>query len=154
MPLPHRFTVCLFALTTLLPACTTPPSVSPLLDVVDKALTQEADCLQADQAREDARLAQARAALDAGLADDLTEHPAPQTPWLLDEAHAYARAREELMHQEMTTRNELTRRADNLATARQAQARARAILDQQDRLLTQALQGLRLWNLPPVTTQP
>jgi len=121
--------------------CTTPPSVAPLLRVVNQALQQEASYLQAEETREMQRLAQARAAIEAGFVADLNQQAQPDKPWILDAARAYTAACEELVRQDATLHKELAQRADNLQAATTAQQRALNILEQQDALLTQTLNG-------------
>ena len=154
-------TVLFLLLTLALPACTTPPSVTPLLRLTHEALHAEAQRLAADTARDRAHLDAVRRSLAAGYDADLAQRDAITADWARDAAEAYAAAREALVRHELALRHERELRADNLAAAAEATERAIALLEQQDALITGATR-MNAWRLlrkpivftPPQETQP
>ncbi|MCC7145148.1 MAG: hypothetical protein IT443_01745 [Phycisphaeraceae bacterium] len=127
-----------------LAACTTPPSVAPLLRIVEKSLTQEQMLLQEDLARAQEYLRQQRAALADAFEADLQLKVALDRQWVLEATEVYAAAREELTRHEMILARQSEQRIDNLKVAEQARQRALAVLEQQDQLATGVL-GWSVW---------
>jgi len=137
--------VCAVQAATGISGCATPPSVDPLLDVVDGALKQEAALVTADAARDGEALAQARAGREAGFEADLRQRQTLEAEWVLSASRLYAAALVELGRHEARLADQRRVRLENLAVAREAQGRARELLAQQDALL--GALGLDLWRL-------
>ncbi|MEX0775198.1 MAG: hypothetical protein WD042_05730 [Phycisphaeraceae bacterium] len=131
-------------LALLVPGCTTPPSIAPLLRVVDQALADEAAHLDADAARDAAAMQQSRAMLADAYEADLKQTADLSPQWVLDATDAYVAAREIVLRHEFDLQAQRRQRADNLAAARQAQQRAMQLLERQDELVTGAMNRLRL----------
>ncbi|MCE9590156.1 MAG: hypothetical protein K8S99_06495 [Planctomycetes bacterium] len=127
-------------------ACTSPPSVSPLLRVVDDAVRREAELVRDDMERDGLRVAQARRSLEEAFMADLRDRPVLDQPWVLDAVRGYTAACEELVRHEMNLRGGRERRAENLLAAAEAQRRAIELIERQDALITGAT-GLDLWRL-------
>ncbi len=128
--------------------CGSPPAVTPLLRLADAAMRDEAQHIDTDIARLRASTDQSRCALDDAFAADLEQTAAPTKAWVLEAAQVYAAAREQLaMHQMQAEQAYAIRRA-NLLDASRAQRRAIALIERQDRLLTNTV-GVDLWRLLP-----
>ncbi len=138
--------VVLVALALILSACASPPSVTPLLTVVNQALADEVAALVVDGQRDGARVNELRDNLADAFARDLQETPELSPRWVTEASEGYALAREALLRHELTLAEERQRRTENLRVARQAQDRALELLQQQDKLLTDTLR-LDLWHL-------
>ena len=124
-------------LLLLLPGCTSPPAVIPLLEVTRRTLDGEAQRLAADAERDAAYFAQSRATLEEAYQLDLTQRETLDTPWVAEATAAYVAAREELVRAEARAAAARAQRADNLRAAAEAQGRAMGLLEQQDRWLNQ-----------------
>ena len=125
--------------------CTTPPAAPRLLAVVDGVLEQEGVLVREEESRDAEMLAQARAGLEAGFEADLRSQTQLQAEWVLSASRVYAAALVELGKHEAKLAEERRVRLENLEVAREAQERARQLLEQQDALLGAA--GLDLWKL-------
>ena len=127
--------------------CGSPPSVVPVMQVVEATLRSEAESLAAVQASRDRLyLEQARRQLDEGYRRDLSSTDALSPQWVESATAVYVAAREALLRQEIELARQRQTRVDNLELAAQAQGRALAILQRQDNLLRQTL-GLDLWRI-------
>lgn len=126
--------------------CATPPSVVPLLQLVDMELQAEALRLEEESDRDAAMIGQARERLSAGFEADLEQVEFPSVEWIRSASEAYAVAREALARHEMELQDARRRRADNLRAASEAQRRAILLLTQHDQLIIQTL-GIDLWEL-------
>ncbi len=134
--------------------CGSPPSVLPAMRVVEATLRAEADRLEAGQAQRDGQyLQQARADLARGFGDDLRAAEALDVEWIDRATRVYVAAREALLRQELALARQREVRAENLRLAAAAQARAMAVLQQQDRLLQRTL-GLDLWRIDFSSVEP
>lgn len=126
--------------------CVSPPSVAPLMRVVDRAMRAEAGAMAADAQRDAAMIAQGRAALADAYAADLARAEPPDPAWVLDATEVYVAAREALIRHELALAAERAARRERLLAASQAQQRALSLLEQQDRLITDTV-GADLWRL-------
>ena len=126
--------------------CTSPPSVSMLLRVTEKAMLDEAARLDDDATRNAAQATQSRQSLASAFDADLAQVQTLNAQWVKDAAEGYAAAREALVRNELQTQTEWSQRASNLRTAAQAQDRALQLLEQQDTLVLQVT-GLNFWRL-------
>ena len=127
-----------------LTACTSPPSVTPLLRATDRALEAEARHLQTDLAQTQQSLNQSRLTLEQGFIKDLETQTILDKQWVLEASELYAVAREQLLIHQMEIERQYQHRRDNLELASQAQQRAITLLENQDRLITHTL-GFDLW---------
>ncbi len=144
---PVPLAICLL----MAPGCGSPPSVVPVMQVVERTLRQEAESLGAVQATRDRLyLQQARQQLDEGYRRDLADTNALSPQWVQSATTVYVAAREALLRQELELARQRQTRIDNLQLAAQAQGRAVALLQRQDNLLRQTL-GLDLWRLDPTS---
>jgi len=114
--------------------CASPPSVVPLLTVVDKALAAEGNALETDAERREAWFEQSRRALADAFEADLAAQSELERQWVRDHAGVYAAAREALARREIVQQQALQTRRENLAVARDAQRRAIQLIQRQDRL--------------------
>lgn len=130
--------------------CGAPPSVAPLLRVTDTALRAEAQHIDSDIARLRISADQSRAALDHGFALDLEHVESLDKLWVIEAAQGYAAAREQLALHEARAAQVYADRRDNLMAAAEAQRRALALLEQQDRLIHDVI-GVDLWRSMPWT---
>ena len=131
--------------------CGSPPSVVPVMQVVEQTLLTEARTLAAaESARDRLYLEQARQQLEDGYRRDLASAEALSPRWVESATSVYVAAREALLRQELALAAQRQTRVDNLQLAAQAQGRAVALLQRQDNLLAQTL-GLDLWRLDPVS---
>jgi hypothetical protein len=122
--------------------------------VVEATLRAEADRLGAGQAQRDGLyLQQARADLARGFGDDLRAAETLDVEWIDRATRVYVAAREALLRQELALARQREVRAENLRLAAAAQARAMAVLQQQDRLLQRTL-GLDLWRIDFSSVEP
>ncbi len=128
----------------MLIGCTSPPAVTPLLRATATALEDEATRLEADRARAAEHGRQTRAALDDAFAADLDTVDVIEKRWALEAAQMYAAARERVALHQRDVQAELAARQDNLRLAAEAQRRAIALLEQQDRLIVETV-GVDVW---------
>ena len=127
--------------------CGSPPSVVPVMQVVEATLQREAQSLsQVQAARDRLYLEQARRQLDEGYRRDLASTQALSPQWVESATSVYVAAREALLRQEIELARQRETRVENLQLAAQAQGRAVALLQRQDNLLRQTL-GLDLWRI-------
>ena len=141
---------CVLAAATMagaLAGCGSPPSVTPLMRVVDESLQAELDHLTLDAADAEKLLAERQGALKRAMELDVREQPALAPDWVLDQAGLYVTAREAVLSSHLAEQQSRLIRLDNLRAAREAQARAIELLEKQDALLDRTL-GLDLWRLP------
>lgn len=159
---PCRFGLPRLAATLLLlpgaagwAGCGSPPSVVPVLRVVERAMLDEAQRIETyDAQRDQLMLDDARLRLRDGYLADLNTTDTLDPSWVDSATEIYVAAREALVWQEIDLAQQRQTRQDNLRDAARAQARAIAILQQQDRLLQQTV-GLDLWRLEaPQTDSP
>lgn len=130
-----------------IPGCGSPPSVVPVLQVVERTLIHEADALvSVEAARDRLYLEQSRRQLDEGYRRDLQDTDQLSPQWVESATTVYVAAREALLRQELELARQRQTRADNLRLAAQAQGRAVGLLQRQDNLLRQTL-GLDLWRI-------
>ncbi len=141
-----RRCVGVVALTLSLTGCGTPPAVTPLLRVAERAMADELAHVEADRRRDAARLEASRDALRRAFDADLETVEALTADWVRDAVGVYVIAREELAAHGAALRAERDRRAENLAVARGALDRAGALLERQDALLGEA-RGGGAWDL-------
>lgn len=134
------------AMFLALSACTTPPSVSPLLRLAQRAMHAEADRILADTERDAERFERVRASLSAAFDADLRQRGELDAAWVRDAAEVYAAARAALARQEAALAHARDQRARNLATAAAATGRALRILERRDALVTGAT-GVDLWEM-------
>lgn len=128
--------------------CGSPPSVVPVLRIVESALEQEASRVQSvDAARDQQFFASTRRDLEAAYRADLNETSSLTPDWIESATLVYVTAREQLLRQELQRAAQRDTRAENLRTASAAQSRAISILEQQDRLLQRF--GVDLWRMTP-----
>lgn len=137
--------VLVVMVASLLTGCTTPPGAARLLAVVDGVLEHEEELVKEDASRDGEMLAQARAAMEAGFEADLRSQQQLDRDWVLSASRVYAAALVELGRHEAKLAEGRRVRLENLAVAREAQGRARQLLEQQDALL--GAMGLDLWKL-------
>jgi len=142
----HITTALLGAAAFITAGCTSPPSVTPLLRIVDGVMREEAQRLSEESARDKQSVDQARRMLEAGFEADLRERGVLEAPWVRDAVAVYAAAREELALHEMRVAMERQQRATNLLAAASAQRRAIELIEGQDALLLRAT-GLDIWRL-------
>ncbi|MEM1027673.1 MAG: hypothetical protein AAGJ38_06290 [Planctomycetota bacterium] len=140
-----RGVLCLLLL--LLSACGSPPSVVPVLRVVEQAMLDEADRLkQFDTERDQQLLDYSRERLRQAYLADLQSRQTLDPAWIESATDVYVAAREALAWQEIDLARQRQTRQDNLRDAAEAQAQAIAILQQQDRLFQQTV-GIDLWQV-------
>ena len=132
--------------------CASPPSVTPLLAVVEQTLRAEADDLQTDAARLDEQYAGQRQSLRAGFEADLAGRTPLEPAWVAEHVRVYVAACEALAEAHIKQRHALAQRRANLRDAATAQQRAAALLERQDKLFEQ-VPDLRRW-LNASTTSP
>ncbi|NBC10749.1 MAG: hypothetical protein GVY24_03320 [Planctomycetes bacterium] len=118
--------------------------MTPLLRATAAALENEAAQLDTDRLRVAEHGRQTRAALDDAFAADLDTVEAMDRRWVLEAAQAYAAAREAVTLHEHDARAALDARETNLRRAAEAQRRAIALLEQQDRLIVETV-GVDVW---------
>lgn len=142
----HITAALLGAMALLTAGCVSPPSVAPLLRIVDEAMREEAARLRDESARDKQGVDQARRMLEAGFEADLRDRGGLDAPWVRDAVAVYAAAREELALHEVRLAMERQQRAANLLAAASAQRRAIELIEGQDTLILRAT-GLDLWRL-------
>ena len=136
----------LFLLVLARGGCAAPPSVVPLLRVVDQALTREANRLAEDGARDVQFIEQTRRSLEAAFDADLLQTDQLSVQWVRDAVGVYVSAQEALLRHEMKLQTDRGQQKENLLAAAQAQRRAISLIEQQDQLITQAV-GFDLWRI-------
>ena len=127
-----------------LTGCASPPSVSPLMQVVEQTLQQEQVMLQTDQQRATAWMDQQRATLAAAFDADMNEQQTLDKTWVHDQVAVYVAAREALLRHELELQRQHEQRRQNLADAMAAQQRAMQMIEQQDALLA-SVPDVRRW---------
>lgn len=147
---PHRWTMAATIVVTSLAffvaGCTAPPSVLPLLDASERAMALEITHLATDQERDAQWIAQTRRSLEQAYEADLAQVEVLTPQWVHDATSVYVLAREALVRHEVELLAQRQQRMDNLQAAAEAVQRARAVLQQQDRLWTD-LAGVNDWKL-------
>ena len=131
---------------TMTAGCGSPPSVLPLLEVSERAIRAEAKRLESDGQREAQWIEQTRASLKRAYERDMAAQSELTAEWVDEATRAYVAAREELVRHQMRRARQRATRRDNLRAASEAVDRARAMLQQQDELLTRVVGG-RAWEL-------
>ena len=139
-------------LSILLCGCASPPSVVPLLQLVDRELQAEAARIERGGGHDAELIELARERLATGFERDLAEKNSPSAEWVRSAAEAYATAREALASHEAELQQARQQRIDNLHAASTAQRRAILLLTQHDRLMVQTV-GIDLWTLEPAETR-
>jgi len=130
----------LIAIGTLLcVGCASPPSVTPLLRVSERALLQEAAQQTIDAQRDAEHLRQTRRSLEQAYNQDLAQTQELTVAWVQDATQAYVSAREALLRHEQVLSHERRAREENLQAAASAIRRAIGLIEQQDKLLTGAM---------------
>lgn len=134
---------CLVAV--MLMGCASPPSVAPLMRVVDDALNRERALLATDAQQHDRWYTQQRETLRRGFEADLRNQQAPDHKWMADHVAVYVAAREALLQAALGQRAASEQRIDNLRMASTAQRRALALIEQQDELFGHTPDLRRWW---------
>ncbi|MEM8737665.1 MAG: hypothetical protein AAGG38_04205 [Planctomycetota bacterium] len=133
--------------TSVLVGCGSPPSVVPVLRSVGQTLMQEAERIETvEGVRDGLYLDRVRADLREAYRADLASSTSLTVRWVDEATTVYVAAREALLRQELEQAASRATRAENLRLAARAQARAVAVLEQQDRLLMDTL-GVDLWRI-------
>ncbi|MEM9883140.1 MAG: hypothetical protein AAF800_09515 [Planctomycetota bacterium] len=133
--------------------CGSPPSVLPTMGVVERTLRDEADHAESTGAAFDTRyFDRVLADLDRAFRADLEATGTFSPAWVAEATTAYVAAREGVLRESMRTRSQRRQRIDNLRAAADAQARAAALLAQQDGLRRRVV-GFDLWRLEPFTEE-
>lgn len=128
----------------VLTGCASPPSVTPLMRVVEGALRAEALRVEGDIERlAEWHALQARTLRD-GFEADLDARPTLDRQWVSEHVSVYTAAREALLRHQIEQATAAARRRANLETAAEAQRRAIGLIEQQDALL-QRVPDLRRW---------
>lgn len=138
-----------------LAGCDSPPSVIPIMRVVEKTLAREVQHIQAFDAESDRQFFDsARRGLAEAYRADLENAPELTPDWIDSATRVYAAAREHLLRNELDRTAQREARIENLVDAARAQSRAIAVLERQDRLLERF--GVDLWKtvVPPREYQP
>jgi len=117
------------AAVLLIAGCSTPPSVMPLLDITSGVLRDEAARLKGDAESAQRRLDAERASLAAAFERDLEQRDALDTDWVADAVSVYVAARDALTRHGHDLAEAYAARIDNLAAAREANRRARTLLE-------------------------
>lgn len=115
--------------------CSTPPSVTPLLRVTERALLDEVQRLQADARRGDEAMRASLASLEDGYNRDLEQAEALTPTWIREATTVYVAAREAVIEHRAEVAHEHDTRADNLMAAAESVRRAADLIDRRDRLL-------------------
>ncbi len=134
-------------MAAVLGGCGSPPAVTPLLRVAERAVREEARRVEADGERDRLRLADARRSLDVAYDADLSTRDRLTPDWVRDATAVYVGAREALVRHEYALAAERDARRANLLLAADAARRATELLEQQDALITRAAGGIDLWRL-------
>lgn len=143
-PLAGQLTLAWLSLTA---GCTSPPSVSPLLAIADRALEQEIALVQTDTQRQAQAHQQNRQMLASAYSADLQIKAASlNIDWVQQATDVYVAACEELTRRQLLYEKAQADRLDNLRLARQVQQRAIQVIQAQDQTITSLL-GLDLWPL-------
>jgi len=140
---------CFVMLACLGPGCTSPPSVVPLLSVVDRVLAEELAGIEVDRRRDKASVASSLKAMRDAYSLDLSQAESQgrlSADWVLDANAGYVLAREELVRYEAALAAERDTRQENIEAALTAQRRAVWLLESQDQALVDAL-GVDRWDL-------
>lgn len=116
--------------------CASPPSVTPLLRVTERALMRESARLDDDADRDAQYARQTLRSLEDAFDRDLEQADELTIDWVRDATSVYVAAREALLRHEHALARERQARSDNLQTAASATRRAIGLIEQQDKLLT------------------
>lgn len=132
----RRWAACILtAASFVCVGCSTPASVSPLLQVTERVLLGESDRIGRDIAIEKAHTDQTLSMLASAYRKDLDEAEALTPAWVDEATSAYVAAREAVIENETKRIAAHQTRAENLRSAMLAARRARQLLDRQDQLL-------------------
>jgi hypothetical protein len=121
----------------VLSGCASPPSVAPLMRVVETALGDEVEHVAADERRMALWYSQQRDALADAFGADLAAQSTLAPDWVSDHVRVYVAAREALAEAGVRARQQYAVRRDNLLLAAAAQRRARELIEKQDQLIAQ-----------------
>ena len=126
--------------------CGSPPSAVPLMQVAERTMQREAQRVRQGIERDKQQLDERQQALAAAYRRDLENRDKLTVEWVLDATQGYVAAREALVKQQLERARTREQRARNLEAAAAAQQRARALLQRQDKLLTEVAGG-KAWDL-------
>ena len=115
--------------------CTSPPSVTPLLQVAERAILEESQRVSLDVERDKAYTRQTLSSLEDAYNRDLSEAEALTPAWVREATHVYVVAREAVLEHETVLADERDARVENLRSAASATRRAITLLQRQDQLL-------------------
>lgn len=121
--------------TLIAGGCASPPSVTPLLRVTERALMRESARLNDDADRDAQYARQTLRSLNDAFDRDLEQENELTADWVRDATSVYVAAREALLRHELALARERQIRSDNLQTAASATRRAIGLIEQQDKLL-------------------
>ncbi|MEZ6193552.1 MAG: hypothetical protein R3C45_19965 [Phycisphaerales bacterium] len=125
----------IFMACMLLVGCSSPPSVTPLLRVTERALVEESGRLKEDAERDRLYTRQILGSLDDAYRRDLEQAEVLTSGWVREATTVYVAARDAVIQHEQTLAEERGNRADNLLAAATATRRAILLIEQQDGLL-------------------
>lgn len=134
-PAKHIGALLVLLITTATISCTSPPSVTPLLRVTERALLEESDRLSRNVERDMAYTRQSLGVLEDAYLRDLMQIDVLTPQWVHEATAVYVRARESVLEHEASLVREHEARAENLRDAAAATRRAIALTEQQDNLL-------------------
>jgi hypothetical protein len=123
------------AVSLIVGGCTSPPSVTPLLRVTERALISESARLNDDAERDSQYARQTLRSLKDAYDRDLEQADGLTADWVRDATSVYVAAREALLRNEIARAHERRQRSDNLQAAASATRRAIGLIEQQDKLL-------------------
>ncbi len=115
--------------------CASPPSVTPLLRITERALMRESARLNDDADRDAEYARQTLRSLEDAFDRDLEQADGLTADWVRDATSVYIAARETLLRHELALARERQARSDNLYAAASATRRAIGLIEQQDKLL-------------------
>ena len=119
----------------ILCGCSTPSSVVPLLQITERALTEESARLEDDAKREQANTRSNLDALEDAYLRDLQQAEQLTPQWVSEATAVYVIARETLLTHQASLAEAQRGRAENLRTAASATKRAIVLIEQQEGLL-------------------
>jgi len=134
-PVKHVSTLLVLIAATITLGCTSPPSVTPLLRVTERALLEESGRLSRNVERDKAYSRQTLGVLEDAYYRDLMKTEVLTPQWVREATTVYVAARESVIEHEVSLAREYEVRADNLRNAAAATRRAIALIEQQDSLL-------------------
>ncbi|MBI1335826.1 MAG: hypothetical protein GC164_02560 [Phycisphaera sp.] len=140
-------------LSVVCTGCAAPPSVTPLMRMVQQSLEQEAGYLEHDTQLQSQHTALVLDTLESAFEKDLRERGSLDPQWVLDATRAYTAAREQVVLQDARLTASRTQRIENLLASVEAQQHAIGLLDQQDQLLISVL-GTEGWSLGRMLLAP